>query len=90
MSKDSTITWGSSMVFITNWRQWQRCTEGDDGRTRTTSVGVILERGFRFMAQNHHLVWSGKLLGEACFGSIKRTENLGRQQIEDSMKTEKT
>jgi len=36
MSKDSTITWGFSMVVITNWRQWQRCKEGDERRTRTT------------------------------------------------------
>lgn len=50
MSKDSTITWGFSMVVITNWRQWQRCKEGHERRTQTTRLGVTLERGLRFLA----------------------------------------
>ena len=76
MSKDSTITWGFSMVLITNWRQWQRCKAGLEGRTQTTSTGVILERGFRFMVQSHHLGWSGEMSGEACFESFQRTGTL--------------
>lgn len=79
MSKDSTITWGFSMFVITYWRQWQRCKEGDDGCTQTTSIGVIIERGFRSTAQS--TTWSGV---ESCWGRLASEASRGTRTLEDS------
>lgn len=86
MSEDSTITWGFSMVMITNWRQWQRCKEGDEIRTQTTSVGVILERGFPFI-RLRATTWFGV---KSCWERLALEASRGTRTLRDSrLKTEK-